>query len=242
MSQQIERRVVNLSVCPIKLDKRTEDGKEKQVFVGYAAVFYDANDPGTEYQLFPGMRERVMPTAFDRIVREGHDVRGLLNHEPDNLLGRCSSGTMRLGVDKRGLRYEIDYDEDDADHQRVMAKMKRGDLTGSSFSFWPAPNGQKFCPGGGDGADDIRELHDVDVLDVGPVTFPAYSASSSGVRAIGEPSELRSVVEGQSKALAEQAAADVAKAEQTKNESNAEPAHRSVRDRLRMRLAEAEAA
>jgi HK97 family phage prohead protease len=189
----IERRILNLAACPIALEKRTSaDGKEKQVFTGYAAVFFDAGDPGTEYPLYPGMRERVMPTCFDRAIREGQDIRGLLNHEPDNLLGRCSSGTMRVSVDKRGLRYEIDYDPDDADHQRVMAKMKRGDLTGSSFSFRVAPNGQKFSPGGPD-ADDIRELHDVDVLDVGPVTFPAYSSTTSGTRAAGEEAELRSL-------------------------------------------------
>jgi hypothetical protein len=88
---------------------------------------------------------------------------------------------MRVSVDKRGLRYEIDYDPDDADHQRVMAKMKRGDLTGSSFSFRIAPGGQKFVTG--KGASDVRELLDVDVLDVGPVSFPAYASTSADARA-----------------------------------------------------------
>jgi HK97 family phage prohead protease len=198
MTAQIERRVVSVNASPIRIEQRaTPDGKQKPVLVGYAAVFYDEDDPGTQYQLFPGLVERIMPTAFDRCIRENQDVRGLFNHEPDNLLGRRSSGTMRLAVDQRGLLYEIDYDEDDPDHRRVMAKLERGDLTGSSFSFWVPDGGQRFYPE--DPASpailDVRELLDVDVLDVGPVTFPAYDATTSGIRALGDPAEIRSACE-----------------------------------------------
>lgn len=185
-----ERRII--TTCPVRFERRTDaDGKDHPVISGYAAVFYKADDPGTEFQLYPGLRERIMPTAFDRAVREKQDCRGLFNHNPDNLLARCSSGTMRLSLDTRGLGYEMDYDPEDLDHQRVKRKLERGDLTGSSFSF--NVRMQKFVysadPDGDD--DDIRELHDVDLFDVGPVTFPAYDATSAGMRA-EVPGELRS--------------------------------------------------
>lgn len=198
-SHKTERRVVTLANSPVKLEKRTAaDGKDKQVFSGYGAVFYDAGDEGTEYTLFPGMRERIMPGCFDRCVRERQDVRGLYNHVPDNLLGRTSSGTMRLSIDARGLKYEIDYDPSDMDHQRVKAKMDRGDLTGSSFSFRIVK--QVFTyndgPGGDDDTEeDIRELLDVDVYDVGPVSFPAYESTTTGIRAIGDLAEVRCACE-----------------------------------------------
>ncbi len=186
----IERRIVSLTGTPVKLEERA-DGKK--VIAGYGAVFYDQNDEGTEYELYPGLSERVMPGCFDRCVREQQDVRGLFNHEPDNLLGRTSSGTMRLSIDRRGIRYEIDYDPNDPDHQRVKAKMDRGDLTGSSFSFRIVKQVFTYndSQGGSDDEDDIRELQDVDVLDMGPVSFPAYQSTTTGVRAEGDLAEVR---------------------------------------------------
>lgn len=177
--QKFERRFA--TTVP-SLQSRKNGDNEVTSFTGYAAVFFDGT-PGSEYQLCPGLRERVMPTAFDRVIREKQDVRGFFNHDPNFVLGRIGSGTMRLAVDKRGLRYEIDFDQEDYDHQRVASKIKRGDVTGSSFSFVPTPNGQKFVTTG-KGGDDIRELHDVDVFDVGPVSMPAYQSTSADVRSI----------------------------------------------------------
>src|SRR5260370_2421470 len=89
---------------------------------------------------------------------------------------------MRLNVDKRGLRYEIDLPDTMAGRD-VATSIEREDLTGSSFSFRVIQ--QKFSMGDVDGDDDdVRELHDVDVYDLGPVTFPAYEATSAGLRAV----------------------------------------------------------
>lgn len=144
--------------------------------VGYAAVFYRENDPSTEYELWPGVIERVMPGAFDRALGED-DVRALFNHDPDNLLGRTKSGTTRLSVDTVGLRYEIDLDPKDPLHARVANMLERGDLDGSSFQFSTRTDTWRM-----DGGKEIRELRDVKLYDVGPVTFPAYEGASSGAR------------------------------------------------------------
>jgi phage head maturation protease len=37
----------------------------------------------------------------------------------------------------------------------------------------------------------IRQVEDVDLYDVGPVTFPAYAGTSSGLRSEGDSKELR---------------------------------------------------
>jgi HK97 family phage prohead protease len=147
------------------------------VITGYAAVFYDPGDAGTQTELYPGLVERIMPTAFDRCIREQQDCRALFNHNPDTLLARCSTGTLRLSLDPRGLVYAFDYDPADPDHQRVMRKLERGDVTGSSFSF--NVRKQVWSIDASGAGYDVRELHDLDVYDVGPVTFPAYSATSA---------------------------------------------------------------
>ena len=146
--------------------------------VGYAAVFYDGT-PGTEYELWPGVRERIMPGAFDRAIVED-DVRALFNHDPNMVLGRTSSGTCILTVDRVGLKYSIDAPDTGCgiDTRKLIA---RRDITGSSFAFeieeekwiWEA-----------DGSE-IRELWVCGLFDVGPVTFPAYEATTAGVRGTG---------------------------------------------------------
>lgn len=202
MIQAIERRIVNLHKVEIKR-RDVQDGQaEVEMFTGYAAVFYNADNPGTEYQLFDadpdrgirGLRERIMPGTFDRCLSERQDVRGLFNHDPNIVLGRCGSGSMRLSIDKTGLRYEIDYNPDDPDHQRIRAKLQRGDVDGSSFSFRTRDDQftiGSVCDPENDDCNDIRELRDVDVLDVGPVAFPAYTGTTAGVRAIGDLAEVR---------------------------------------------------
>ena len=160
-----------------------EDGQ--QVVVGYAAVFYREGDPGTEYRLWGNLIERIAPEAFNRALAEKQDVRGLFNHEPDNLLGRTGPGTLRLSADDLGLRYEVDLPDTQVGRDLAVS-LARGDLTGSSFSFLPKHVQWQEE----EENSDIRTLTDVDLYDVGPVTFPAYEATSAGLRAAGEAEEI----------------------------------------------------
>ena len=73
---------------------------------GYAAVFYDG-DERSEFGLWEGAKERILPGAFARAISERDDARALFNHEPDKLLGRVSAGTLQLREDNRGLHYSI---------------------------------------------------------------------------------------------------------------------------------------
>jgi HK97 family phage prohead protease len=155
--------------------KSREDGS--RYLEGYAAVFYNPADPqGTEYELYPGYVERIMPGAFDRAIREKQDVRGLFNHDVNNLLGRTTSGTLSLSIDAVGLRYEIGLPETTVGKD-VAISCERGDLSGSSFSFSNAtPVWREVGP------TLYREVEDLNLYDVGPVTFPAYSGTTTGLR------------------------------------------------------------
>lgn len=165
----MERR----STTEIGIETR-EDGK--RTITGMGAVFYRKDDPGTEYVLFPGVVERIMPTAFDRALSENDDVRGLYNHEPDNLLGRTSNGTMRLAKNRRGLSYEIDPPDTELG-KSVTTLIDRGDINGSSFSFHVTD--ERW---GKEDDLEVREIRGVKLYDVGPVTFPAYAATSATAR------------------------------------------------------------
>lgn len=175
----VERR---FSACQATVETREN---EKPKIVGQAAVFYDGT-PATEYELWPGVFERVMPTAFDRAIRED-DVRALFNHVPSNILGRTTAGTLALAKSEKGLQYDISPPESSVG-QTALEAVRRRDVTGSSFSFsvieetWRKED---------EGKREIREISEVKLFDVGPVTFPAYEQTTAGVRAWDGADEAR---------------------------------------------------
>jgi uncharacterized protein len=164
----------------LRVEKRAANGTESKLIRGYGSVFYNAADPGTEYWLWSDIVERVMPGAFDEVLASKPDVRGLFNHDSNYVLGRTTAGTCRLSVDELGLYYECDESPNDPDWQRVAEKISRGDISGSSYSFIPGSTVWEEIPGENDYSIWIRWIKKVDtVYDVGPVTFPAFTAATS---------------------------------------------------------------
>ncbi len=151
-------------------------------FSGYAAVFYRPGDPRTEYTLWkprrgkPGAVERIMPGAFTRAIREDN-CRALFNHDPSMVLGTTRAGSVRLTEDRVGLFYEIAAG-DTTPARNGWIWLKRGEINGSSFSFgvtkerWTNLSTEW----------DVREIMEVNLYDVGPVTFPAYAATTAHAR------------------------------------------------------------
>lgn len=179
----LERLFLRSDGSGVELRKR---GKTS-VITGYSAVFYSADRKGSEYQLWEDCVERIREGAFDRAIREGHDARALFNHDANNLLGRVSNKTCRLSVDKIGLKYEIDINMNDPDHARVVEKIKRGDLTGSSFAFRPLQTTWEENENG----DSVRWITDLQLYDVGPVVYPAYEGSTTGLRSDDQISTIQ---------------------------------------------------
>lgn len=159
-----------------------QDGDATRI-AGYAAVFNRfSHDLG-------GFVERIAPGAFKRVLNRGDDVFALFNHDMDNLLATRGAGTLRLSEDANGLRYEFDLDETDPDHQRVIAKVRRGDLKGSSFGFRIGNGGDEW--GVTDEDYPLRTITEFSALrDVGPVTSPAYPDTATIA-----PLALRSLAE-----------------------------------------------
>ena len=170
---------------PIQIEER--EGKNPAI-AGYGSVFYDGTE-GTEYKLYTDFIERIAPGAFTRALQEQQDVRGLFNHDSDHILGRTAAGTMVLSVDTKGLRYEIDPPDTNLGRD-LQQSIKRGDISGSSFGFRVMK--QSWAEVG-----DVvyRVIEDVDLYDVGPVTFPAYKGASTAVRAEGDVAEARVALE-----------------------------------------------
>ncbi len=159
-----------------KLATKRTDGKA--IIRGYAAVWYRKGDPGSQYDM-QHFLERIAKGAFADCIKRKQDVRALYNHDASLMLGRTAAGTLKLTEDSVGLAYEVTLPNTQLAHD-VAENLRVGNISGSSFSFriadesWTRENGA-----------DIRTITKIETLfDVGPVTYPAYQSSTSGLRAI----------------------------------------------------------
>lgn len=147
-------------------------GDGAETLTGYAAVF------NTYSRNLGGFVEQIDPAAFADTLKRGGNVVALLNHDVNMLLGDTSSGTLTVGADERGLQYGVDMDPADPDHQKVMAKVRKKMLRGSSFAFRTVDDHWSETEQGFP----LRTLRAVELFDVGPVTMPAYpSTEDAGV-------------------------------------------------------------
>jgi HK97 family phage prohead protease len=158
-------------------ERASEDGRISMR--GYAYRFNELS------QDLGGFRERIVPGAGAPSLRQ-NDVYATFNHNSSALLGRTSSGTLRVGEDREGGWYEIDLPNTTVGRD-VAELLKRGDLQGSSFTFRVLDGGQRRAEN-----DDtetglpIREITAMDVRELGPVTNPAYLSTQASLRSIEE--------------------------------------------------------
>jgi uncharacterized protein len=162
-----------------KGEVRAIKGEDKTVVRGYAAVYDKLSEN------LGGFRELIAPGAFDGVLED--DVRALLNHDSNLILGRTKSGTLRMGIDDKGLWYE--YDSPDTSYARdLLISLERGDVDQSSFQFtveddeWKEDEEQRY----------VRTIKKVRRLyDVSPVTFPAYPDATVALRSLDRLKEKR---------------------------------------------------
>lgn len=145
------------------------DGEKGRFLVGHAAVFDKLSVP------IWGFRERIKKGAFAKTIQEA-DIRALWNHDTNQVLGRNKAGTLELSEDELGLAVKIDLPRTQwaEDHRETI---RRGDVSQMSFAFktikdyWYTEDGENR-----------RDLLEVALIEVSPVTFPVYPDTDIGAR------------------------------------------------------------
>ena len=159
----IERRFLT----DVELRINSQNGET--IITGYAAVF---NAWSSDLGFF---KEKIDKGAFKKTIQE-NDIRALINHDPNLIIGRMKNKTLELWEDDKGLGFNIKLPETSyADDLRES--IKRKDITQNSFGFqtiqdeW-SKDGKK------------RTLKEVKLFDISPVTFPAYKQTSVKMRGL----------------------------------------------------------
>lgn len=158
------------TICT-ELRAMPQDGKPSKI-CGHAANFNSmSSDLG-------GFIERIAPGAFTKTLLNA-DVRALWNHDSNIVLGRNKSGTLVLLEDASGLYFEINSPDTQLVRDMVIGPIERGDVSQCSFGFYTVADKWDNIDG-----QVVRTLLEVELLDVSPVTYPAYNSTDVAMRSM----------------------------------------------------------
>jgi HK97 family phage prohead protease len=140
---------------------------------GYASTFGSYADLGSYVETFAS-------TAFDAtLANPVTDVRSFYQHDSKMLLGRQSSGTLKLWTDSTGLGYEVKLPNTSYAND-VRALAERGDIGGMSIGFRPDQE-----TWGRIGNRELRTHVSVKTLvEISPVSIPAYDSTTAQLRSL----------------------------------------------------------
>jgi HK97 family phage prohead protease len=184
------KQKLNRAATP-KLERRYLPAQELRVqsaeggyttLAGYAAVF-NSNSQDM------GFIERIAPGAFTANLATDPDVRALVNHDPNLILGRTKSGTLKLTEDNTGLHFECSLPDTQVARDLAVSTA-RGDIDQCSFGMYVDADTWTDNPDGSW----LRTITAASLFDVSAVTYPAYTATSVSVRSLfpdGVPAEVR---------------------------------------------------
>ena len=183
---EIERRILAGKLTLRAADKGTNSPGSLS---GYAAVF------GSKSQDLGGFVEMLCRGncgkagcrgAFANALEKKQDVRFLLNHDANVVLGRTKNGTLKLRQDTRGLFFDVTLPNTSAGRD-VHAMVSDGLIDQCSFAFKVDPdNGGESYDEETDSATGrsqlVRTVHGCNLFDASCVTYPAYEDTSVGAR------------------------------------------------------------
>lgn len=163
---------------------QTPNQKEEGMIVeGYALKF---NTPSRD---LGGFVEVIAPNALDNV--DLSDVRCFYSHDKSAILGRVSTGTLKLTIDEIGLHFRCELPNTQVGRD-TYELVKRGDLNQCSFGFTIGEQGEKWARG--DNGLYVRTITEFEtVFEVSLVAIPAYDDTQVVValREFKQTEELR---------------------------------------------------
>lgn len=162
--------------------KLRSEGEEMYI-EGYFVVFDQS------YYIDEWYEERVDRGAFEGC--DMSDVRALMDHRTDMVLGRTTSNTLTLSIDDTGLFGSILVNSADTDAVNLHARVQRGDVNQASFGFDEDSVTYDDLPDGRTRRtiNRISKLYEVSVC-----TFPAYEGTYVTARSSDAAEQIRAEI------------------------------------------------
>lgn len=142
--------------------------EKKTKLVGHASVFNTLSEDRGGYFVM------ISPGAFLDSIKTD-DVRALFNHDPNYVLGRTKSGTLKLSEDDRGLAIAVDL-PDTSFARDLTVLMERGDISQMSFGGMIKTETRHE-----DKDATIYVVKQFQLWDISPVTYPAFEVAECEV-------------------------------------------------------------
>ena len=139
-----------------------------------------------EYDMGNGCVERFGPHAFDYTIND--DVRILLNHNSDIVLGRTVANTATLSIRADGLHSLVDINPEDRAALDSRARVKRGDISQCSIGFDIL---EELPPYKREDGKYVFTISRLKLYEGSICTFPAYEKTSAQARSIGSAAQMR---------------------------------------------------
>lgn len=162
----------------IRLAQPVEGSTGSNRVEGYAAKFNSES-----LLLFEQRRgefyEVIKPGAFTDTLATG-DIRALVNHDENKVIGRTKSKTLQLREDANGLWFSCEL-PNTSYATDLKESLARGDIDGCSFGFRVEAEDVEYR----DDGTPLRSILAVELREVSlGVTFPAYPETSIALRSI----------------------------------------------------------
>lgn len=152
-----------------------EDGKHSRTITGYASKFDTFSEP-----IYGWFKEKIDRRAFEST--DMADVIMCFNHDISGVLARSTSGTLKLTVDKVGLRFEFEAPDTTLGND-MLELVRRGDISKCSFKFVVEKDEWRYADSKNGLEYDERTVLAISRLyDVSLVTYPAYKDTEASVR------------------------------------------------------------
>ncbi len=172
MGSKGDKREYRFQPCEVRL----ADGTERKRLVG-TPILYDV-----ETVIMGLFREVIRPGASKKTIQE-RDILATWQHDTAKPLGRKSRGTLKLQENAAGVDVVIDplAPPETSWGRDAVNSVERGDVEGMSFAF-EVPDKKYTWHDGTGGMLPLREIHEIKIWEVSPVTFPQYEQTSIAVR------------------------------------------------------------
>lgn len=178
-------RAVFQSGAELRADD-TVDGEADppKTLFGHLAVFNKWTEIRSSWE--GNFMEMMAPGAFTKTISENRqNIKVLYDHGMDPQLGNKPLGPIKeLREDGTGVYYEVELIDTNYNDDFIIPAASAG-LLGASFRFQVVRDEWDDQPKkSGDNPNGIpeRTIREVKMAEFGPVTFPAYTAATAGVR------------------------------------------------------------